>query len=375
MELIIDFILIVGIVLNTIILLKLFKTKNNQLPKKILIVFWFFILFTIIHFYGLLHDLNYLLIPTFILENGSRFLLAVLIYLYIKSLFENENNFITKHSTHFIPFALYLLFYIIPSSINYSTHQNIFPYIKIINAHINLALIKDSYGLIYLLMSLNIFYKYEPRLKQFFSTFKEQDFVWVKKFIILFLVALSIDLVMTFSEIYFGYNVEWDAYITVFFVIIAMGYLGYFGLSQTTMFLTEITSDDTLLSKNDNIQKIIKPEEEKELKTNLNKLFNEEKVHLKKDLTLNDLSQKMKISSRKLSALLNDVLKTNFYDKVNYHRVEEAKNMLVTDKVLQYTITAIGELCGFNSKSSFYRIFKNSTGYSPSEYRSSFNKK
>jgi len=375
LELIIDFILIVGIVLNTIILLKLFKTKNNQLPKKILIVFWFFILFTIIHFYGLLHDLNYLLIPTFILENGSRFLLAVLIYLYIKSLFENENNFITKHSTHFIPFALYLLFYIIPSSINYSTHQNIFPYIKIINAHINLALIKDSYGLIYLLMSLNIFYKYEPRLKQFFSTFKEQDFVWVKKFIILFLVALSIDLVMTFSEIYFGYNVEWDAYITVFFVIIAMGYLGYFGLSQTTMFLTEITSDDTLLSKNDNIQKIIKPEEEKELKTNLNKLFNEEKVHLKKDLTLNDLSQKMKISSRKLSALLNDVLKTNFYDKVNYHRVEEAKNMLVTDKVLQYTITAIGELCGFNSKSSFYRIFKNSTGYSPSEYRSSFNKK
>jgi len=375
LELIIDFILIVGIVLNTIILLKLFKTKNNQLPKKILIVFWFFILLTIIHFYGLLHDLNYLLIPTFILENGSRFLLAVLIYLYIKSLFENENNFITKHSTHFIPFALYLLFYIIPSSINYSTHQNIFPYIKIINAHINLALIKDSYGLIYLLMSLNIFYKYEPRLKQFFSTFKEQDFVWVKKFIILFLVALSIDLVMTFSEIYFGYNVEWDAYITVFFVIIAMGYLGYFGLSQTTMFLTEITSDDTLLSKNDNIQKIIKPEEEKELKTNLNKLFNEEKVHLKKDLTLNDLSQKMKISSRKLSALLNDVLKTNFYDKVNYHRVEEAKNMLVTDKVLQYTITAIGELCGFNSKSSFYRIFKNSTGYSPSEYRSSFNKK
>lgn len=375
MELVIDFILITGIVLNIIILLKLFKTKNNQLPKKILIVFWFFILFTIIHFYGLLHDLNFLLMPTFILENGSRFLLAVLIYLYVKSLFENEKNFITNHSIHFIPFAFYLLFYIIPSSINYSTDKNIFQYVQVINTYINLALVKDSYGIIYLLMSLNVFNKHEPRLKQFFSTFKEHDFVWIKKFVILFLIALSIDLIMTFSEIYFGYNVQWDAYITIFFIITAMGYLGYFGLSQTTVFLTQITSDDSLQLKNESIQKIIKPEEEKDLKKKLNNLFNEEKVHLKKDLTLNDLSQKMQISSRKLSALLNDVLKTNFYDKVNYHRVEEAKNMLVSDKVIQYTIAAIGESCGFNSKSSFYRVFKNSTGYSPSEYRSSFNNK
>ena len=375
MELIIDFILIVGIVLNIIILLKLFKTNNTQLPKKILIVFWFFILFTIIHFYGLLHNLKFLLTPTFILENGSRFLLAVLIYLYVKSLFESENNFITIHSAHFIPFILYLHGYIIPSSINDATDKSIFPYLQIINKHINLALIKDSYGILYLLMSLNIFYKYEPRLKQFFSTFREQDFVWIKKFIILFLIALSIDLIITFSEIFFVYNVEWDAYITVFFVITAMGYLGYFGLTQTTIFLTEITSDDTLLSKTNNTQRIIKPEEVMVLKSNLNKLFKKEKVHLRKDLTLNDLSQEMQISSRKLSALLNDVLKTNFYDKVNYHRVEEAKNMLVTDKVLQYTITAIGELCGFNSKSSFYRVFKNSTGYSPSEYINSFNNK
>ncbi|WP_106794282.1 AraC family transcriptional regulator [Aquimarina sp. Aq78] len=375
MELFIDFILIVGIVLNIIILLKLFKTNNTQLPKKILIVFWFFILFTIIHFYGLLHNLNFLLIPTFILENGSRFLLAVLIYLYVKSLFENEKNFIIRHSAHFIPFILYLLFYIIPSSINYVTDKNIFPYIQTINKHINLALIKDSYGIIYLLMSLNIFYKYKPRLKQFFSTFKEQDFVWIKKFVMLFLIALSTDLIMTFSEIYFGYNVEWDAYITVFLVITAMGYLGYFGLSQTTIFLTEITSEDILLFKNSKTKKIIKQEEENELKSKLNKLFNEEKIHLEKDLNLNDLSQKMQISSRKLSAFLNDVLKTNFYDKVNYHRVEEAKTMLVTDKVIQYTVTAIGELSGFNSKSSFYRIFKKTTGYSPSEYKNSFNNK
>ncbi len=375
MKLIIDFILIVGIVLNIITLLKLFKTKNNQLPKKILIIFWFFIAFIIIHFYGLLHKLNFLFIPTYILENGSRFLLASLIYLYVKSLFENEKNFIVKHFVHFIPFILYLFFYTLPSSINYATDKNIFPYIRIINIYINLALIKDCYGLIYLLMSLNIYYKYEPRLKQFFSSFKEQDFVWVKKFIILFLVAISIDLIITISEISFGYNVEWDAYITLFFVIIAMSYLGYFGLTQKTIYLTKIILDQSLLAKDNYNQKIIKPKEQNELKLKLEKLFVEDKIHLQSDLNLNDLSQKMKISSRSLSAFLNDDLKTNFYEKVNYYRVEEAKEILMTDKVFQYKITAIGESCGFNSKSSFYRIFKKSTGHSPSEYRRVFLKK
>lgn len=375
MKLIIDFILIVGIVLNIITLLKLFKIKNNQLPKKILIIFWFFILFILIHFYGLLHKLNFLLIPTFLLENGSRLILAVLIYLYVKSLFENEKDFIAKYFAHLMPFVLYVFLYTLPSSLNYATGKNIFPYIQIINTYINLALIKDFYGLIYLLLSLNVYNKYEPRLKHFFSSFKEEDFIWIKKFIMLFLVAISVDLIITISEIYFRYNVEWDAYITLFFVIIAMSYLGYFGLTQKTMFLTEIILDQPTLVKGDYNQKIINPKEENELTLKLEKLFNEDKVHLQSDLNLNDLSQKLQISSRKLSAFLNDDLYTNFYEKVNYHRVEEAKNMLATDKVLQYKITAIGELCGFNSKSSFYRIFKKSTGYSPSEYRRIFLKK
>ncbi len=375
MKLIIDFILIVGIVLNIIMILKLFKTNNNQLPKKVLIVFWFFILFIFIHFYGLLHQLSFLLLPTFILENGSRFLLAVLVYLYVKSLFESQQKFLIKNAVHFIPFVLYLLFYIIPSAINYTTDNNIFSYIPLIDKYINLALIKDSYGIIYLSMALQLYNKHEPKLKHYFSTFKEQDFLWVRKFVVLFLIAVSVDLLITISEIYFGYNVAWDAYITVFFVITAMGYLGYFGLTQNTLFLTEISNDSISIATNNSPQKIIKPEEESELASKLERLFKEDKIHLNKELNLQDLSQEMQMSSRKLSAFLNDVLKTNFYDKINHHRVEEATKMLVTDKVIQYTITAIGESCGFNSKSSFYRIFKKSTGYSPSEYRRIFSKK
>ncbi|MBR9854151.1 MAG: helix-turn-helix transcriptional regulator [Algicola sp.] len=372
LKLIIDFILIVGIVLSIITLLKLYKTENNQLPKKILMVFWFFIGITILHFYGLLHKLDLLFIPTYVFENGSRFVLAVLIYLYVKSLFENDKGFLIRHFAHFVPFLFYLLGYTIPSVINYINNDDIFSYIQTIDEHINLALIKDSYGIAYLVLSLRIFNAYEPRLKGFYSSFKEKDFVWVKKFILLFLIAVCIDLVITISEISFGYHANWDAFITLFFVIAAIGYLGYFGLSQNTLPITTSNLDHTVWANGNSDQEIREVAENALL---LERLFKEDKVHLQPDLTLNDLAQKLQISSRELSTFLNEGLQTNFYEKVNHHRVEEAKNILVTDKVLQYKIAAIGELCGFNSKSSFYRIFKNSTGYSPSAYRRMFAKK
>lgn len=368
LKLIIDIILIVGIVLSIIILLKLFKTKSHELPKKILIVFWFFIGVTILHFYGLLHRLDFLFIPTYILENGSRFILAVLIYLYVKSLFENEKGFMAKHVAHFIPTFLYVLGYILPSAINYGVDKNIFPYVQTMDTYINLALIKDSYGIVYLVLALHVYNSYEPQLKRFYSSFKEQDFIWVRKFILLFLLAISIDLVITISEVSFGYRVNWDAFITLFFVISAIGYIGYFGLTQNTL-VTEFILDRSAGARGGFNQEIkVKPENALQLE----KLFLDEKVHLQADLTLKDLAQKLQISSRELSTFLNDVLQTNFYEKVNYYRVEEAKNILITDKVLHYKIAAIGEICGFNSKSSFYRVFKKSTGYSPSAYRRIF---
>lgn len=352
-------------------LLKLFKTNNQQLPKKILIVFWWFILCILLHFYAQLHQLKPLLIITFALENGSRFLLAVLVYLYVKSVFEQQHNFIRKHSIHLIPFLLYFLFFILPATINHTLNKDIFLYPRTINQHVNWALIKDSYGIVYLLLALKTFYHHEPRLKQFFSDFKERNFLWIKKFVILFLTTISIDFIITISEIAFGYNVDWDAYITLCFLIATIGYLGYYGLTQNTLIIDEIHVKKTSSSQEvgARAQTQLPPEEAKQLQLQLDTLLKDDKVYLQPDLTLNELSQKMNISSRQLSTFLNEVLQTSFYETINYHRVEEAKHLLITDKVLQYKITAIGQLCGFNSKSSFYRVFKNTTGHSPSEYR------
>ena len=50
-------------------------------------------------------------------------------------------------------------------------------------------------------------------------------------------------------------------------------------------------------------------------------------------------------------------------------RVEEVKRRLTTPKFSNYKIVAIAYDCGFNSKASFNRIFKNETGVTPSAFK------
>jgi len=53
---------------------------------------------------------------------------------------------------------------------------------------------------------------------------------------------------------------------------------------------------------------------------------------------------------------------------INFYRIEEAKNLLSSEKAKQMTIEAIGSDSGFNTKSAFYRAFKKHTGLTPSDF-------
>ena len=66
--------------------------------------------------------------------------------------------------------------------------------------------------------------------------------------------------------------------------------------------------------------------------------------------------------------MINNHLNVSFYDLVNAYRINEAKARLMSDDLEKYTVTGIGKMCGFSSKSSFYRVFKNATGITPLNY-------
>lgn len=76
----------------------------------------------------------------------------------------------------------------------------------------------------------------------------------------------------------------------------------------------------------------------------------------------------MEISNKKLSELLNQHMNTNFYNLINEYRIQEVKEKLNQGESEKYTVMAIAYDCGFQSKASFYRIFKQKVGVSPSEF-------
>ena len=95
----------------------------------------------------------------------------------------------------------------------------------------------------------------------------------------------------------------------------------------------------------------------------------EKKPYLDLELTIHDISQELKIPRHYLTQIINEKLNKNFYQFINEYRVEEVKRLLQDPAYKKYTFTAIAFEAGFNSKSSFNSVFKETVGKTPTEYR------
>ena len=100
--------------------------------------------------------------------------------------------------------------------------------------------------------------------------------------------------------------------------------------------------------------------------------MDEQKPYINPNFAIKDLSDSIGYSTHQISLVLNNKLGLNFFDFINQYRIDAVKLKLQSDEVEALTLYAIAEKCGFNSKTSFYRIFKKNTGLTPLEYRKNY---
>lgn len=98
---------------------------------------------------------------------------------------------------------------------------------------------------------------------------------------------------------------------------------------------------------------------------NLEKGMVEEKWFLDASLTLRKLAENLKVSSNKLSWLLNEQLNQNFNEYINRFRLENFKEIALNPDNKHYTLLAIANKSGFNSKTVFNAFFKKIEGVTP----------
>ena len=93
----------------------------------------------------------------------------------------------------------------------------------------------------------------------------------------------------------------------------------------------------------------------------------DEQPWLEPELTLAELAHRLRTNTSLLSHVINTGCGQNFNDFVNSYRVAEAGRKLQDPRLAHYSLVGIALESGFNSKSTFNRVFKKLAGRTPGE--------
>jgi AraC-like DNA-binding protein len=241
--------------------------------------------------------------------------------------------------------------------------------------------VKFNYVLVTLMLSQTLFYilisyfrlkKHQKAVLLFSSQTGEIDLSWLKKIIIaLLLIAIIVilyNIIFHFKRLNLIMNI---------IVLVIIYYTAFHAMRQKEIFPFKETAIEEIMSLSDETEiiepkkKIVSDEELVKIKAQLTQFMVSQKPYLDTELTLVKLSELFGTTTHKLSYIINAGFNLNFFNFINKYRVEEAKVLLLSSKMDQYSILGIAFEVGFNSKTSFNTTFKKLTNQTPSDFKKS----
>ena len=366
--------LFLGLVIGTFLLLK--KSERNKSNIYLAAIIFFTTLYLIppfVYFIG--WDAGVSFFYRFGRIGG--FLIGPMIYFYIQACIQKGFKMRPVLWLHLLPAALDFLIIQIPImmisselKIEYFTQ---FMETSVFKHHAEPRLIpflKTIHGVIYSIVSARIVLQYRKHLTESTSHINVDFHRWllvfctylIYPFLVLLLFTLFVGIVINMTAFYFGF--------VSFIIAVFISLLVKPELFQT--FPHQMPQLSPIKEKKQKYEKSNLQEDRKE--SFLKKLldyFEKEKPYLSSTLTLADLAEQTQIPSHYLSQVINEKLNCSFLDFVNGYRVKEAQKMFAEGASKQFTILSIAYDSGFNSKSTFYSVFKKHVGMNPGSYRKS----
>ena len=298
------------------------------------------------------------------LLSGSFLLFNPCLFLYISSLTRSQFTLRWIQILHLLPFAFFELnIYLIKQSFSLDTFFNPDNYF-IFRLFFSISLFIS--WCVYIPLSLILVNRHRIYLKNEWSNIEENESLgWLLAFTVFYVVFCIFAILIT-SIAYFKHLNPLTPHIYNYTTLLLLVYImSFYGLRQ------KVT-----LKKTSSVEEILTPykkstlsiETKQYIQQKIIEYFEKEKGYLNPDLNMNVLSVQLKIPKYQITEVLNTTIGMNFFQFVNYYRVEAVKKML-SNPQNKFSIEAIGYDCGFTSKSSFYTVFKNITGETPVSFR------
>ena len=118
MNLVYDFLFIVGMLFSSIYMYVLFKSKDLNLSKKILIGFFGIIIVVLLESYAYIHEIVWLKYTSFAFVYGAKLLIGPLLIAYIQSLFLDDKKVLKKNNLLLVPYILFTFLISVPYAIS-----------------------------------------------------------------------------------------------------------------------------------------------------------------------------------------------------------------------------------------------------------------
>ncbi len=304
-----------------------------------------------------------------------------LLFFFIKNYIDGQHLYKPKYLLHFVPFVLDHL-YSFYHFYHLDGEQKINIYKEISEGRpgleMSIAMIVRSLSpLIYSIWSIKILIVHRKNLKKLYSFTTQKltlNWLWHLTWSMFSIgaLALILNLIIVFFDV-----ADW---VHLRFIIFAFAaawvfVIGYYSVRKTPFYrsfpiegLTTLDVDDKSRRPEKYEKTRLKEEEIDNLKSKLLDYIEKEKPYLNKNLTIGELATSLDIPSHHLSQLINDQLGKSFFELINSYRVEEVKQRFFDPGYQNLTLFGIAMECGFNSKASFNRIFKQLTSQTPTEY-------
>jgi AraC-like DNA-binding protein len=292
--------------------------------------------------------------------------LGALIYMYVKKM-TNPSFVITKKKMlHFLPLVFELLVHSI--IITEALNKNILA--TDTSSFYKFSPIVQFIGIIsivtYCIYSLKEIRKYHIWLAKNYSNDIQYSLNWLYRLLVIFAIFWFLFTPYTIVDyVVYDFNLGIGDYYPLYILLSLITiWISAEAFLRPEIILLENNSKINHIKENPSFEIVEKASWLKEqMETNL--------FYLNSELTLRSLAEDLEIHPNTLSKIINDGLGKKFSDFVNEYRVHAIIDKLNSNEYDNITLLGISFECGFNSKTTFNRVFKTIKGVTPIEYKKS----